>query len=366
MRLKIILFLKKLLGATTWNYILKFKQHILFILHPIQYNKIKRNLKNILSSDTIIFIGTPQHGNVGDQAIVLASLFFFEKNGNNSVFEISAPDYYLCKRLLKLYCKTQTFCLHGGGNMGVDYFRNEQIRRDIITSFRKNKLVIFPQTIDYGTTDVGKRELENSIKIYNAHPNLTIFAREKYSFELMKKYYTNAKIYLVPDIVLSWTPTLSQAKRKGALFCLRHDKESLFSKQNRDHLFDKTKKLFPDAKISDTWAAQTVTSTSRLNYVLDKLKEFSESKLVITDRLHGMIFAAITKTPCIVFANYNHKVEYEYEWIKDCPYITFLKDSSLFDSVLMEFANITDIPSYSFESLNTHFQPLYETLKADN
>ena len=43
------------------------------------------------------------------------------------------------------------------------------------------------------------------------------------------------------------------------------------------------------------------------------------------DRLHGMIFSAITQTPCLVFRNYNHKLESFYNtWLKDLPQIAFV------------------------------------------
>ena len=57
--------------------------------------------------------------------------------------------------------------------------------------------------------------------------------------------------------------------------------------------------------------------------VIDKLQEFSTARLVITDRLHGMVFAAITGTACIAFRNYNYKIEGTYEWIEYLQYIQF-------------------------------------------
>ena len=35
----------------------------------------------------------------------------------------------------------------------------------------------------------------------------------------------------------------------------------------------------------------------------EMLKKYRKCQLVITDRLHGMIFAAITSTPCIALGN---------------------------------------------------------------
>ena len=64
-----------------------------------------------------------------------------------------------------------------------------------------------------------------------------------------------------------------------------------------------------------------------------KRDKFSKAELVITDRLHGMIFSVITKTPCLVFDNKNHKISETYTaWLKDCNYIlpsspkTFIED----------------------------------------
>lgn len=45
---------------------------------------------------------------------------------------------------------------------------------------------------------------------------------------------------------------------------------------------------------------------------------------MVTDRLHGMIFAYITGTPAIVFSNSNQKVKNCFEWIKDCGYIFYM------------------------------------------
>ena len=67
------------------------------------------------------------------------------------------------------------------------------------------------------------------------------------------------------------------------------------------------------------------------------LNKFTNSSLVITDRIHGMIFSYLTQTPCIALNNYNHKVRCEYDWIKESNYINFLEDYS--DAV---FINIVD------------------------
>ncbi|WP_423202829.1 polysaccharide pyruvyl transferase family protein [Morganella morganii] len=58
--------------------------------------------------------------------------------------------------------------------------------------------------------------------------------------------------------------------------------------------------------------------------------KFSNSKLVVTDRLHGMIFAFITNTPCLVIRNSNHKIEETYKnWISNFNYIKLINDQEV-------------------------------------
>ena len=59
-------------------------------------------------------------------------------------------------------------------------------------------------------------------------------------------------------------------------------------------------------------------------YVYNKLTEFASASLVITDRLHGLIFSAITNTPCIAFDNLSGKVHGIYHWIEDIPTIRLI------------------------------------------
>ena len=48
----------------------------------------------------------------------------------------------------------------------------------------------------------------------------------------------------------------------------------------------------------------------------DKIREFSAGRLLITDRLHGMIIAALAGIPCLAFDNATHKVRGVFEWLR--------------------------------------------------
>ena len=96
--------------------------------------------------------------------------------------------------------------------------------------------------------------------------------------------------------------------------------------------------------------------------VKEKIQEFLGSKLVITDRLHGMIFAAITETPCIALSNYNHKVIGTYDWISYLPYISF---ADSIDDAIELIPKMLRIENAKFDNtpLIPYFNKLAEELK---
>ncbi|WP_318767592.1 polysaccharide pyruvyl transferase family protein [Lactiplantibacillus carotarum] len=77
---------------------------------------------------------------------------------------------------------------------------------------------------------------------------------------------------------------------------------------------------------SDTYInIDRVTDSNRLELLTRFWKEISSHKLIITDRLHGMIFGYLTQTPVIVFPNNNWKIESTYRtWLTGVSYISLI------------------------------------------
>ena len=283
--------------------------------------KRKRNCKRIY------FIDAPEHSNMGDQAIAVAMVEFLSKFKEYEVLVF--PISHLLENILpiKLDCKKDDIIvLVGGGIMGVEYFTNEEARRVAIEAFLNNKIVVFPQTIDYGKTDYGKTEFEKSIKIYSKHNNLHIFAREEASYEIIKGAYKYNYLGLVPDIVLSMNYHRN-LERKGILQCIRKDRESALSKEQYLFIVSLLKKIGEVKKIDtvETAIPIIISESIRKKLLYRKLDQFAGSEFVVTDRLHGMIFSVITNTPCFVLPTYNYKVVSCYEtWLKKCDNVFFV------------------------------------------
>jgi len=292
-----------------------------YIREYIAGDKKKPHLK----SQSIYFVGTPNHFNLGDHAIAYATRKLLEKlKGNNNIEEITIEEFpYRLRNLRKEVKKNDVFIMQGGGNMGNRYWTNERVRREIIKNFPKNRILIFPETIYYDKSAAGDTDLEYSKQCYSTAEKLVIFAREQSSYDYMCDLYPNAKIILTPDIVCSLEYS-KQREREGALCILRNDVEkSIFAKE-KNSFETVLKKLGLSISYSDMIENEkgNIGKANRERRVIKKLDKIASSQIVITDRLHGMIFCVITHTPCVVMADFNHKITSSYNtWFKEIPYI---------------------------------------------
>ena len=288
----------------------------------------------------IIIMGIPHHGNIGDNAIAIAEEELIKKFFPQYELYMMQEKYLdICvKKVRKIIKDQDIIMLHGGGNIGDTYERPEKGRREVIKTFPNNKIIIFPQTAYFSDTIEGQKQLEKSKEIYNNHKNLIIFAREEKSYEFMKKNFYNCKIYLTPDMVMTLNKSID-LDRKGALLLFRTDKEKTLENESIEKIKEIVKTKFEKYTISDMNLGSGIVNIGgkKREEILDnKFKQFQTSQIVITDRLHGMIFAAITETPCVVFENFNHKITESYKWLENLEYIRFCDNMNEIEDIIEE------------------------------
>ena len=288
--------------------------------------------KDATKNDKKIFIAlTADYRNIGDIAITIAQRkLLSDIFPDRKIVEIPMTNAFDYENYIKdILNEDDILTLIGGGNLGNVYLSFEERRRFIIELFKNNKSISFPQSIDFLLTSDGIEEFKKSIEIYSQNQNLTILAREHKSFEIMKNNFKN-NVKLVPDIVFYLRNKLTQSSnldRKNITLCLRNDREKItcdsFAESLESLLIQNN---FKDISIVDTIIENKCISSSARVTALEEFfnKNYYNSKLIITDRLHGMIFAIITNTPCIAFDNSNKKISSTYHtWLKDYPLVKF-------------------------------------------
>ncbi|TXD56692.1 polysaccharide biosynthesis protein [Polaribacter sp. IC066] len=294
------------------------KYSILLFIQKFKAFKYFKNVSLDKNKKYAFIFLAADYGNLGDVAITYAQTKFLEKNANFQVVEIpiskSLEGLWFVKRNIQ---EGDIVTTVGGGNLGDLYDQIEYIRQLVVKFFPNNKIISFPQTFDFSETNEGAIALSRAKRVYNKHKQLVFIAREKISYELMRKHFTQAKVLLTPDIVLTLDKTTPERNRKGVIFTLRQDKEKNLTEEQYQFILESVKANFKNISYLDTHINKNNLSIfERVNELNSIWESYRSAELVITDRLHGMIFCYITNTPCIVFLNNNHKVKGTYKWIK--------------------------------------------------
>ena len=331
------------------------------------YSKIRHDLRMYkkyysFHKNHVFIIGEPRHGNIGDSAIAEAERNFINDvfGGNCRISDVFMDDYkYDYPFWDKLIQKKDIICMNGGGNFGDLWYEEELFREEVIKRFPNNRIIMFPQSMLFSSAE----KLKRAVEVYNGHRNLTIMARDKISYDSMKKSFNKCKILFTPDIVLSYGKyvknDLSDSRENIGLF-MRNDLEREINDESAEELKEYLKKKNYHFDESDMVDPVSITIENRAELVKNKFRKISGYRLVITDRLHAMIFCAITKTPCIVFANNHHKVTGCYEWLKSLDYIRLVSSVSEAAELIDSFYNKKEFTEEL--DLSDKFRPIAESL----
>jgi len=347
---KIPLFFKLQL-IKTWIYTKKTKNI------EVEFTTNKPKMYILLATD---------YPNLGDHALTIAHKNFLHDHFPEfEIIEFSVDStldaiYFLKNNL----SDNDVITLKGGGNIGIEYFREELLRRKIIKTFINNPIILFPQTVYFPDTSLGKKEFRKTTSILNSHSKLTIFLRDQVSFDLLKKEKVK-NIYLVPDIVFSFNSMVEKdGEDKNALVCLRDDREKAKGRLELEWILKtlQTKNYFE--QITDTVVNYNVDFQNREEILQNMLSDFSKAKLVVTDRLHGMIFSYIVKTPCLVLGTYNHKVTGQYQWLKNSNAVYLVGSKEEFIESLSTIEKIYKESSFYFPEVSSKHQLIEKVMRS--
>ncbi len=336
------------------NYsLLRIRNKILYHTKLSKPNK-KKNSRHIKGKH-IYVLGIENSGNVGDALINAVTLRFINKSiPTSKVLEVDKYGIFNHKaNLSSVINNSDLIVLPGGGNMGDVYPEMESSRQSVITAWPNNIIVSFPQTIDFHHSNT----LAHACEVYGSHNKLTVLSREIGSYEFAKKHFKCDNI-LCPDIVLSLDKTRSYNKQDVVQFCLRDDAEQAISTADIMCMQNAINETGFTFNMTDTHILENITSGNRDIVIENVLERIGSSRLVITDRLHGMIICAITGTPCVVLSNNNHKVKGTYDWISYLPYIKY---AETIDEAIGYIPELLKMENCVYD--NTPLQPYFDELR---
>lgn len=344
------------------NFRIKYRIRLFFQkFKPLDYFKGTQLSEN--KKYAFIFLAA-DYGNLGDVAITYAQTKFLRENlrADFKVIEIPISQSLEGLHFVKQNIKPGDIVTSvGGGNLGDLYDQIEFIRQLAVSFFPKNRFISFPQTFDFGENKRGQEALKVAKEVYNKHPDLHFIAREKTSYALMKKHFHQTNVLLTPDIVISLNKEHPKMTREGAVICMRSDKEKNLNAEQSKFILNSIKERFTQVTFYDTHIKRNNLSVKERELELNKIWDaFKCAELVVTDRLHGMIFCYITNTPCLVFQNNNHKVRETYDWIKENKNINLIDSFS--ESAIIDFLAQHNFDVGVISDLSHKYQPIKEVL----
>lgn len=293
----------------------------------------------------VALIGTPEYCNLGDHLIAFAIIKFWEQYfPDDTVIEFTRE---CCERNSQKICSIlenkpfRVILITGGGFLG-DLWPDMQILVNRIINASKNRrIIIFPQTIYYQKTYENNLFFLNDRKAYQSANHLTIFVRDRksYDFLIETNMLKTSSIHLVPDMALFLSPTeYTLAGRSGIFLCFRHDKECTLSDSEESYI----KTMVKSMGITEISTGDTVDKYSdflpkhREEKITNFMNKLCQQQLVITNRLHCMIFCYLSSTPCIALDNISHKISGVFQWLSECNYLKCVSFEYITPSLINE------------------------------
>lgn len=309
----------------------------------------------------VFLVLSPTYKNLGDHAIAKAEMDLL------SVWGIPCREVTIdVVQILAKYNDygvfgQSTVLVTGGGFLGTLWPHMHEMTSKIIEKNPKAKVVILPNTFYFDQTAEGEKLFETSMEVFNLPNVRRVYLREKVSYDKVCGKYSTAK--LVPDMVMSMNELRPGIRRRGCLICLRDDKERTLSDFQTAAVYDNVRKLFGDNVATTDMRNETdVLLEDRMEKLEQKFDQFRHAQLVITDRLHGMIFSAITGTACIVMNSRSHKLMGCYEWLKQLDYIRFCDDAEKICQIYAEIPQ--EEHHYEAKPLSPWFEEMKKELVA--
>ncbi|HWK95873.1 MAG TPA: polysaccharide pyruvyl transferase family protein [Pseudolabrys sp.] len=289
--------------------------------HLMMMQGLKERLRGITSvlppSRPIVYLDYPVHNNVGDLLIHQGADAFLDDYGYSVLGRFSMHDFtrrgrhdeaqvVLKPSIRDLDGLVQRGCaivLHGGGNFGDVWPQFQAFRELIIARYPETPIVILPQTIHFDSIAQRGR----SARLLSAHRQLYIFVRDRESLAFLRE--ANAGGELMPDMAhqLWGRPELSvPGPEHGTLVVRRRDRESRNMAGAVQFDWDELNSAVSRFTLRALRKWQTIDNPLRHsvpNYLLWRLyrdrlvaravARFRPFATIDTDRLHGMILAAL-------------------------------------------------------------------------
>jgi pyruvyl transferase EpsO len=292
----------------------------------------------------IAFIDFPLNPNVGNHLMWLAVMRYLRSRRRRVGYVAHYNNYR--HAALRRAVGDGPVLIIGGAGMGGLWPRVRELRHRVISDCHDNPVVILPQTVMFRD----EAERAESQAVVNAHPRLTVMARDQVSLETSVRAYPNANVVLVPDLAFLLPP---QSRRRAApqavCWLARVDVEATTAKpplgifpfdwadlsprewllgyvlMRTSGVFSRIRLRFSTGPLHDASGRALVWFYERVAQALlgcgNKLAD--RGTVFVTDRMHGHVLAVLRGQPTVLLPD------------------AFGKNRAIYESWTQQFLNVT-------------------------
>ena len=268
----------------------------------------------------VYYLGITAHSNLGDMAQHYCITKWIKENYPNHeliMFEsntvVDKHSGFL-KKFKAAYRKEDIIVFQSGYTTQDLGGNHEYMHRLIVDNMPYANILMMPQTIYFQKAE-NKHICSESL---DKAQHMLFLARDFVSEEMAKEMFPHQPVKAFPDIVTTLIGTLHfDNERHGVCMCCRNDTEKFYSDEELNWLASKIGETElvsrTDTTIKESYK---VIREHKQQFIEKEIENFSQYKVVVTDRYHGTIFAIAAGTPVVIIKTTDHKVTTGADWFK--------------------------------------------------
>ncbi|MFW0874375.1 polysaccharide pyruvyl transferase family protein [Rhodococcoides corynebacterioides] len=291
-------------------------------LHRLR-DATRDTLAEVIGRAPVALLDHPHYFNAGDHLIYSGTLAYLHDVGC-SVDYVCAPHTY-DPELLERRVPTGPILLQGGGNFGDRWPMHQRFRERVVADFPHRRVVQLPQSFDF--TD--EEALRATRSVYERHPDLTLLIRDRRGAERTADAFPTADVGFCPDLAFGATVDAPGEPTVDIVVLARRDAEAVDrppALRPGEEQVDWSLGLSSNARWWTSAALEAavwqVRGLRRSAYPLARAEmdrrtalnldaacaRLGRGRVVVTDRLHGGVLAALLGRPVFLVDNVNKKV----------------------------------------------------------
>lgn len=310
--------------------------------------------------EQVALLDYPTHQNAGDSLIYLGERGYL-RDLDVTVSYIADQARFDADELRRR-CPSGPILLHGGGNLGDRWEGEQEFREHILAVFPDRPIVQLPQSIEFHDP----ARIVQARGSFEAHPDLSLLLRDQTALRLAREYFPATRSEFCPDMAFGVGDTYQvhfPNTSHDVVALMRGDSERVVDdfplpplvRYRRDdwglkgwHAAAWAATRTPARVVSRVPASRHALypavhrgydASARLN-VDSAQRILRRGRVVLTDRLHAAILAALMGIPVIALDNVSKKISAVFiDYLGRLPGTHFAETPAEANDILDEFFN---------------------------